>query len=230
MSNSIAEAISRVQAEIRAAQLRGSHAAAEVTLIAVSKTKPQEMVAEALAAGQLHFGENKVQEMVTKQAAFPQASWHMIGHLQTNKAAKAVDAACLIHSLDRPELALELEKRAAARSRLLPVLVQVNLAKEDSKSGIYEEELPDFLDLLAGLPHLQVQGLMTIGPAVDDAEEARPLFARLRELRDREDGKRSMRLHHLSMGMSGDYQVAIEEGATLVRVGSAIFGARNYNV
>ena len=198
-----------------------------VRLIAVSKTVPVAGVAEALAAGQTLFGENRVQDALAKMAETgPDAVWHLVGHLQKNKARHAVGAFALIHGLDDCDLAFELDRRAAARSTVQPVLVQANLSGEPSKSGSGEEGLMPLLATVAGLPHLDLRGLMIIPPPVDDPELSRPWFRRLRELRDRAASLLERPLPELSMGMTDDFEIAIEEGATLVRVGRAIFGER----
>lgn len=198
-----------------------------VRLIAVSKTVPVAGVAEALAAGQNLFGENRVQDALAKMAETgPDAVWHLVGHLQKNKARHAVGAFALIHGLDDCDLAFELDRRAAARSTVQPVLVQANLSGEPSKSGSGEEGLMPLLATVAGLPHLDLRGLMIIPPPVDDPELSRPWFRRLRELRDRAASLLERPLPELSMGMTDDFEIAIEEGATLVRVGRAIFGER----
>ncbi len=198
-----------------------------VRLIAVSKTVPVAGVAEALAAGQTLFGENRVQDALAKMAETgPDAVWHLVGHLQKNKARHAVGAFALIHGLDDCDLAFELDRRAAARSTVQPVLVQANLSGEPSKSGSGEEGLMPLLATVAGLPHLDLRGLMIIPPPVDDPELSRPWFRRLRELRDRAASLLERPLPELSMGMTDDFEIAIEEGATLIRVGRAIFGER----
>lgn len=227
----IAGALREIRTNIAAARERSPLAAQQVKLLAISKTKPLELVREAWRAGQEDFGENKVQELVPKQEALPQARWHLVGHLQTNKVKYLIGRTELIHSLDSLTLAAEIEKRAAAADLLTRCLVQVNIAEEDSKSGLLVPELADFLTALADYPHLRVEGLMTIGPMVDDPEEIRPVFAQLRQLFWREQARNlpHLELRWLSMGMSHDYQVAVEEGANIVRVGSSIFGARYYS-
>ncbi|MCL1874210.1 MAG: YggS family pyridoxal phosphate-dependent enzyme [Clostridiales bacterium] len=227
MPTTIAAKINAIQEEIKKAQSHSPFAAPAVKLLAVTKTVSPERIREAMEAGLTELGENRVQEMMGKYEALPAARWHLIGHLQTNKVKYILDKVQLIHSLDRIELAQELEKRAAAINTLIPVLVQVNIADEDSKFGLSEAETPDYLENITNFPHLQVQGLMTIGPFVP-AEEIRPVFRQLRLLRDKMRKKNLpyINLDQLSMGMSNDYQVAVEEGATIVRLGSVIFGAR----
>lgn len=224
----IAERLERVRRRIVTACERAGRDAASVRLVAVTKTVPLAGVTEALQAGQDLFGENRVQEALEKIAgAGPSARWHLIGHLQKNKAKHAVGAFELIHGVDDRELALAIERRAAERGITQPVLVQANLADEPTKSGAGEAELAPLLDAVAGLPHLALRGLMIIPPPVEDPERARPWFRRLRELRDRSASRLALPLPELSMGMTDDFEVAVEEGATLVRVGRAIFGERS---
>jgi pyridoxal phosphate enzyme (YggS family) len=196
--------------------------------VAVSKGVPVEAVRDAARAGQTLFGENRVQEALPKiEAAGPAVRWHLVGHLQKNKAKAAVGTFELIHSVDGAEVAREVDARAEAKGIVQAVLVQVNLAGEATKHGTAESALPPLLDAVAALPHLELRGLMTIPPPVDDAEASRPWFRRLRELRDRAAARLARPLPELSMGMTDDFEVAVEEGATLVRVGRAIFGERN---
>jgi len=216
-----------VRDQIAAACARAGRDPGSVRLIAVSKTVPVVGVAEALAAGQTLFGENRVQEALAKMAeAGPEATWHLIGHLQKNKARHVTGAFELIHGIDDAELAIELDRRAAARSITQSVLVQANLSGEATKRGSDEDGLMPLLTTVAGLPHLELRGLMIIPPPVDDPELSRPWFRRLKELRDRAASILARPLPELSMGMTDDFEVAIEEGATLVRIGRAIFGER----
>lgn len=228
-SLSIMEASSRL-AEVRselaeAARLSGREPSS-VSILAVSKTFPAEMVKSYLEAGQSSFGESYIQEAREKAAElehiYPQPDWHFIGHLQTNKAKYAAPIFSTLHSLDSLELAAELDKRLAALGRSLKVYIQVNVAGEIQKSGLGPASFPAFLDSLNKFPHLQPQGLMTMPPYDPDPEASRPHFAGLRELRD----KYASHLTGLSMGMSGDFMVAIEEGSTLIRIGTALFGER----
>ena len=193
----------------------------DVLLIAVSKTVEIERIRLAVAAGVKALGENRVQEAKEKIAALGRpVPWHLIGSLQTNKARDAVQLFDWIHSVDREELARELDRRAQQSKRAVKVLVQVNVGEEPQKGGVEPSELKSLLDAMAGLRNLDVRGLMCIPPVAETAEASRPWFKRLRELRD------AAGLEHCSMGMSGDFEVAIEEGATMVRVGTAIFGPR----
>ncbi|HEX6850638.1 MAG TPA: YggS family pyridoxal phosphate-dependent enzyme [Candidatus Polarisedimenticolaceae bacterium] len=223
----LARALSGVRYRIAAACARARRDPAEVRLVAVSKTVPAARVRDLLACGQTVFGENRVQEALAK---IPEvgagASWHLVGHLQRNKARHAVGSFALIHSVDDLELAREIDRRAAARGIVQAVLVQLNLSGEATKSGAEESAVLDLIGAMKDLPHLDVRGLMTIPPPVEDAEASRPWFRRLRELRDRAAAATGLALADLSMGMTGDFEVAVEEGATLVRVGTALFGAR----
>jgi len=211
---------------------RAGRVASEVKLIAVSKTRPAEVLREAIASGAGVFGENKVQEAEGKidDVGRDAAEWHLIGHLQSNKARKAVQLFDVIQSLDSVELAERLERICIEEGRdEMPVLVQVDVAGEDTKSGIDEAELAELVEFLKGCERLMFKGLMILPPFFDDPEATRPYFVRLREIRDRLagqgvfDGGRG----ELSMGMSHDFEVAVEEGATMVRVGTAIFGERS---
>lgn len=198
-----------------------------VELVVVTKTWPAEVVREVLASGPVTLGENKVQEAEEKIAQLPAGPvWHLVGHLQRNKARKAIELFEAIHSIDSARLARRLSELAGGLNRRLQVYLQVNAAGERTKSGFEEEELRSALDELLALPHLEVRGLMCIPPPVEDPEEARPAFRALRELRDELQQQSGRLLPGLSMGMSDDFEVAIEEGATIVRVGSAIFGPR----
>ncbi len=216
-----------VWGRIAAACARAGREAGSVRLVAVSKAAPVAAVRQAMAAGQTLFGENRVQEALPKMLeAGPAATWHLVGHLQTNKAKHAVGAFELIHGVDDRELAVELDRRAAVRAVAQPVLVQANLADEQTKHGSGEDGLIPLLEAVAALAHLDLRGLMIIPPPVDDPEHSRHWFRRLRALRDRAALRLGRPLPELSMGMTDDFEVAIEEGATLVRVGRAVFGER----
>jgi len=227
---SIRENLLQVQERIFAAARRAGRQAEEITLIGVSKTHPAEAVRKAYAAGLRHFGENRVQEWEGKQGGIQDlnATWHLIGHLQSNKAVRA---AKLFHSVDSVDDFALVQRLDRARSEMgagakLRVLVEVHIAKEEAKSGAGAEELPELAEKIAALPMLELAGLMCIPPFVENAEEARPHFKRLRELRDDIEKRLGLALPVLSMGMSHDFEVAIEEGATEVRVGTALFGMR----
>ncbi len=222
----IAENLTAVRRRVEAAARRAGRDPAAVRLVAVTKTVLLPRLEEAVAAGQHLFGENYLQEARPKIAALgPEVHWHFIGNLQSKKAAGAVALFDLIHSVDRLKLAAALEQAAARQGKVQPVLLQVNLAGEESKSGAAPEEVPGLLAELARLPHLEVRGLMTMPPWLP-AEEVRPYFRTLRELRDRLQAHTGLPLPELSMGMTADFEVAVQEGATLIRVGTAIFGTR----
>ncbi len=202
-----------------------------VTLIAVSKTKPLEMLQEAYDYGIRDFGENKVQEILEKYDSMPSdVRWHMIGHLQTNKVKYIIDKVYMIHSVDSVKLAKEIDKHAIKAGIVMPVLIEVNVADEDSKFGISVTELESFLRELSALKGISVRGLMTVAPYTDNAEENRQYFSKMRQLSVDITQKNidNISMNVLSMGMSGDYLVAIEEGASYVRVGTGIFGERYY--
>ena len=198
----------------------------DVRLIAVTKTVPVDVVGQALELGLTTFGENRVQEALPKVAAFPQAQWHFIGKLQTNKVKDVVGQFQLIHSVDRWRLAKAIDKQAAEQNITVHALVQVNVGGEGQKGGVDPAELKDFLIATAGCKNLKIAGLMTIPPFTEDPEEARPYFREMYRLFTI-CGKDGFAMKYLSMGMSNDFTVAVEEGANLVRVGSAIFGQRN---
>ena len=221
--------IRKIKQELAAAQIRSTKAKQNIKLLAVSKTKPIECIHAAMAAGQFEFGENRVQELLVKQELIPDAKWHLIGHLQTNKVRHIIGKTELIHSLDSINLADEIEKRSAQAGIITKCLVQLNIANEATKSGIEIYELTDFIDAIKDRPHIQICGLMTIGPVVDDPEEIRPIFSTLRILFEEQKSRELSfaPMQWLSMGISNDFAVAVEEGANIVRVGSAIFGERN---
>ena len=203
----------------------------EVTLIAVSKTKPVELLQEAYQAGARDFGENKVQEIMDKYPQLPSdIRWHMIGHLQRNKVKYIVDKAAMIHSVDSLRLAQTIEQEAAKHDVQVPILLEVNVAEEDSKFGLKMDEVLPLIEAIAEFPHIRVCGLMTIAPYVENAEENRMFFRQLKKLSVDIAAKNinNVSMSALSMGMTGDYQVAVQEGATMVRVGTGIFGERNY--
>ncbi len=225
----VAENLERVQERIRAAARRAGRAD-EVTLVAVTKGVPPERIAEAYRAGVRHFGENHVQEFDDKRArlGLPPATWHMVGHLQTNKARRAVELFDRVDSLDSLRLAEKLAAASQALGRTLPVLIQVHLGEEETKHGIEPGDLGPLVEQIARLDGLSLEGLMTIPPYLEPAERVRPYFRRLRELAE-EIGRRRLprvAMKELSMGMSHDFEVAIEEGATQVRLGTALFGPR----
>ncbi len=229
----LADNLELVHKNIREACTSAGRSADEVTLIAVSKTKPVELLMEAYDAGERVFGENKVQEIMDKYDRMPSdVKWHMIGHLQRNKVKYIIDKVAMIHSVDSLRLAQTIEQEAAKKDICIPVLVEVNVAEEESKFGFHMNEVIPFLEEVSGFSHLKVMGLMTIAPFVDDPEENRDIFRKLKKLSVDIKTKNinNITMSVLSMGMTGDYQVAIEEGATMVRVGTGIFGARNYSI
>ncbi|MFS8500822.1 MAG: YggS family pyridoxal phosphate-dependent enzyme [Caldicoprobacter sp.] len=219
--------VERVLDRVAEAALRAGRAPQDVTVVAVTKTVDVARIMEAINAGIKHIGENRVQEFVKKHDFIPAGiKRHLIGTLQTNKVKYIVDKVDLIHSLDRVSLAKELNKRAG--ERIIPVLIQVNISRESTKSGIFEEDLESFIEQLQLFDHIRVKGLMTIAPLLSDPEAARPYFARLKKLFDRIKERRypHIDMEYLSMGMTNDFEVAIEEGANIVRIGRAIFGER----
>ncbi|MGL6199441.1 MAG: YggS family pyridoxal phosphate-dependent enzyme [Lachnospiraceae bacterium] len=229
----IESSLAEVKLKIKTACQKVGRSPEEVTLVAVSKTKPIALLEEAYQLGVRDFGENKVQELVDKYEVMPKdIRWHMIGHLQRNKVKYIVDKTALIHSVDSLRLMETIEQEAAKKHCFVNVLIQVNVAEENSKFGIKAEELSEFLDGVVRFNHVKVKGLMTIAPYVKHQEENRKHFARLEKLsvdimhKNIDNGNVSI----LSMGMSGDYMVAIEEGANMVRVGTGIFGERDYSV
>ena len=227
------ENLQEVEKRIQEACARAGRDRSEVTLVSVSKTKPVEMLQEAYDLGVRVFGENKVQEIRDKYDALPKdIEWHMIGHLQTNKVKYIVDKVKLIHSVDSLRLAEIIEKEAEKHNRSVDILLEVNVAEETSKFGLKTVEVIPFAEKIAQFPHINMRGLMTIAPFVDDPEKNRTIFRDLHKLyvdikeKNIDNGTVSI----LSMGMTNDYEVAIEEGATMVRIGTGIFGARNYNI
>ena len=224
--------LQHVQERMAEAAVRAGRVPKEITLVAVTKTHPAEIIREALAAGLTDLGENRVQEAEAKvtEVGRKSARWHLIGHLQSNKARRAVELFDVIHSVDSAALARRLDRVCGEADREeLPVLIQIDLGKESTKSGATESELPEIVDTIKQSRIVRLQGLMTLPPYFDDPEQARPFFRRLRELRDELSGQGAFDEGggELSMGMTNDYEVAIEEGATMVRVGTAIFGERN---
>jgi pyridoxal phosphate enzyme (YggS family) len=225
---SVSENWSRLRARADAAAQRAGRRPDEVTILAVTKTFPAHVVREAYDAGLRRFGENYIQEALAKMAALPDdIEWHMVGHLQSNKAKQAVERFALIHSLDSVHLAQELDKQAGKRELRQPVLLQVNIADEDTKFGFEPAQVVDAAREISELEHLEIRGLMTVGPLVHNPEDIRWVFRELRGLRDKVQAQfPELNLRELSMGMTGDFETAIEEGATIVRVGRAIFGER----
>ena len=225
------ENLEKVEANICAACEKAGRNRSEVTLISVSKTKPIEMLKEAYDLGVRVFGENKVQELETKIPAFDHdVHWHMIGHLQRNKVKYIVGKVDLIHSVDSLRLAEEIQKESEKKGVTTDILIEVNVAEEESKFGVRVEDTLELVSEVAKLPNVRIRGLMTIAPYVVDSEENRWIFRKIKDLSVDIAAKNidNVCMDILSMGMTGDYTVAIEEGATLVRVGTGIFGERNY--
>lgn len=227
----IKENLKYVEANIEKSCLKAGRKREDVTLIAVSKTKPVELVMDAYEAGIREFGENKVQELVEKYEKMPKdIHWHLIGHLQTNKVKYIIDKAYLIHGVDSYRLACEISKEAVKHNLIANILVQVNVAEEETKFGASSSEAMNLVDEISGLPGVKIHGLMTIAPYVENPEENRQYFVRLKQLSVDITNKtvNNVSMSQLSMGMTGDYEVAIEEGATYVRIGTGIFGERIY--
>ncbi len=227
------ENLQEVEERIQEACRRAGRDRSEVTLVAVSKTKPVAILQEAYDLGVRVFGENKVQEIREKYEALPKnIEWHMIGHLQTNKVKYIVDKVRLIHSVDSLRLAEVIEKEAEKHNRVVDILLEVNVAEEESKFGLKMPEVIPMAEKVVQLPHIRLRGLMTIAPFVENPEKNRAIFANLHDLyvdikeKNIDNGTVSI----LSMGMTNDYEVAVEEGATMVRVGTGIFGARDYSI
>ena len=229
----ISENIQSVEERIRAACARAGRSRDEVTLICVTKTMPVEDLRQAYDAGQRSFGENRVQEINDKFPQLPSdIQWHMIGHLQRNKVKYLMDKAVMIHSVDSAALAQTISKEAVKAGRVMDILLEVNAAEEESKFGLTCADVLPLIREIAPLPGIHICGLMTVAPFTDDPETNRVFFRKLRDL-SVDIGRESIdnvSMHILSMGMTGDFEVAIEEGATHIRVGTAIFGKRNYNI
>lgn len=229
MTTAIPDNLARLEAAIVQACSRSGRSRDDITLVAVTKTRTPEEVNATIRAGIADVGENRVQEAATKRPLVTAAArWHLVGSLQTNKAKRAVELFDVVHSVDSLRLALELDRHVAAGGRRLPVLVEVNTSAEASKHGVTPEAVPALVERTLGLSSLEVTGLMTIGPgwAVENPEASRPCFRLLRGLAEDIRRRFAIPLPHLSMGMSSDFAVGIEEGATIIRVGTAIFGSR----
>lgn len=230
---SVCENYKEVEKHVEEACKRAGRKREEVTLIAVSKTKPVSMIEELLPLNVTEFGENKVQELTAKAEVLPaNLHWHMIGHLQRNKVKYIVDKACIIHSVDSLRLAEEISKEAQKKQVTANILIEVNVAEEESKFGVRTSEVLPLIKAISVLPNISIKGLMTIAPYVENPEENRWIFQKLKNLSIDIKGKNfdNVTMDVLSMGMTGDYEVAIEEGATHVRVGTGIFGERNYTI
>ncbi|MCR4933750.1 MAG: YggS family pyridoxal phosphate-dependent enzyme [Lachnospiraceae bacterium] len=229
----IKENLEKVRENVHRAVERSGRSDSEVLLIAVSKTKPVEDLMEAYDAGVRDFGENKVQELVDKYEVMPKdARFHMIGHLQKNKVKYLIGKTCLIHSVDSFELAKVIQKESEKKNVITDVLIEVNVAKEDSKFGVFKEDLLNLVKEVSTLKNVRIKGLMTIAPFVENPEDNRQYFNELKRLGIDIESQNidNVSMGTYSMGMTGDYEVAIEEGATMVRVGTGIFGVRNYSL
>ena len=227
----IIENLDMIEKNILTACAKSGRNRDEITLIAVSKTKPVSMLEEVYSTGIRDFGENKVQELSDKFEILPKdIKWHMIGHLQTNKVKYLMDKAYLIHSVESLKLAKEIEKQAEKANRIVDILIEVNIAEEESKFGLAKEEVLALVKDISLFPHIRIKGLMTIAPYVENPEDNRLYFRQIKQLSVDIDSQNidNVSMNILSMGMSGDYMVAIEEGATMIRVGTSIFGERVY--
>lgn len=226
----IAENISKIRQEIREVCKKVGRDPEEITIVAVTKTIPVEKIKEAVSAGIYDIGENRVQELLDKKRFLENVKWHFVGHLQTNKVKYIVDFVHLIHSVDSIKLALEIEKRAQKINRIVDILIEVNTSGEETKYGVKPEEAVELVKQISERCNfIRIKGLMTVAAYMPNPEDVRPMFRLLRQLRD-EIGRfnfRNVEMKHLSMGMSNDYLIAIEEGATIIRIGTAIFGPRN---
>jgi len=228
----ITDRYDEVKARIEAACARAGRNPEDVTLVAVSKTKPEEDIQALYDYGVRDFGENYIQELRTKHDDLPKdIRWHMIGHLQRNKVKYIADYVTMIHAVDTLPLAETIEKEGVRFDRIIPVLIEVNVAGEESKFGVTPENCVSFAEQFAGFPHIRLEGLMTSAPFVENPEDNRPVFRKLRQLAVDINKKNidNVDMRVLSMGMTNDFEVAVEEGATMVRVGTAIFGARDYS-
>lgn len=229
----LSDNLEKVKERVKLASIRANRNPDDVMLIAVSKTKPAEAVKEVYDCGIRDFGENKVQEICMKKEILPEdINWHMIGHLQRNKVKMVIDKACLIHSVDSIRLAKQISEEAVKKNITVQILLEVNVAEEESKYGFSTEETEEVLREIAAMPNILVRGLMTSAPYTENSEENRQFFRTLKQLCVDLKAKNidNTSMDYLSMGMTGDFEVAIEEGATHVRVGTAIFGERDYNI
>ncbi len=224
----IVDNLSRIKDQIKEAILKAGRKGDEVKLIAVSKTKPMELIHQAFEAGQVDFGENRVQEMKDKEPELPEAHWHLIGSLQRNKVKYIAPWIHLIHSVDSYRLLKEINKQGVKVERVIDCLLQMNISDEENKHGLQESEVKEILEGIEALPHVRIKGLMGMAEFTDDETVIRSEFQRLRKARERFKGltHERIQLEELSMGMSGDFEIAIQEGSTMVRIGSSIFGPR----
>ena len=226
------ENLEYVKKQVEEACIRSGRDSSDVTIVAVSKTKPEEAIMELYEAGQRDFGENYIQELRKKHDDLPKdIRWHMIGHLQRNKVKYIAEYIHLIHSVDSYELAETINKEAVKHNRIIPILIEVNVGEEESKFGVTVAEAPALVEKISQLDHVKIEGLMTSAPFYDDPEDDRECFTKLHDLSVDIGSKNTdnVKVNVLSMGMSNDYMVAVEEGSTMVRVGTSIFGARDYS-
>jgi PLP dependent protein len=224
--------IMSVKNNIEKAKQQSDRKDEEIILVAVSKTQSSDRIIQARDCGLTVFGENKVQELVEKYPLVSNVNWHLIGHLQKNKVKYIIDKVQMIHSLDSTSLAEEINKRAEKSNRVMPVLIQINIGKEETKSGIFEEDVEQFIKNLSEFKSILINGIMTIPPNTEDTEQTRKFFRKMKEIFDALKGykQHNMDIKYLSMGMTDDYELAIEEGANIIRVGTGVFGKRNYTV
>lgn len=227
---SIADNIKIINEKIAAAAEKSGRKREDILLLAVSKTIEVPKINEAIECGLIELGENKPQEIVRKYPEIPNAKWHQIGHLQTNKVKSIIDKVCLIHSLDSMKLALEIDKRAKANNIIMDVLIEINIGKEPAKHGVMLEDAERLAIEVSKLENVRVKGLMCVAPFVDDTEALREYFKQMNKLFVDIKSKNydNIEMKYLSMGMTNDYEIAIEQGANIVRIGTGIFGARNY--
>lgn len=225
----IVENIRKIEERVDNSAEKSGRTGSEITIVAVSKTVNADSVEQAAKAGITNFGENRVQEFLKKREVIgDDVNWHIIGPLQRNKVKHSLEGVCLLHSLDRLSLAQEIERQCEIKDTQISALVQLNIAKETTKSGVTEEDLEPLLEQLSVLRRVRIKGLMAIPPFVLDANDNRQYFVRMRELFDKfQDYNPACKFEYLSMGMSGDFEVAIEEGSNMVRIGTAVFGARS---
>ena len=229
--NSIAENLTRIRERINSACAKVNRKSEEINLVAVTKTVDTERIKEGIANGIKIIGENRVQEAKEKYPAIGNnVEWHMVGHLQTNKVKTALEVFSLIQSVDTIHLAEEIQKRASAINRIVPILIEVNTSGEETKYGLNPEELASVITTIQAMPNLSIKGLMTIGPglAIENPEASRKSFRMLYELKNKVEAEFKLKLPYLSMGMSSDFEIAIEEGSNMIRIGTAIFGERTY--
>lgn len=227
----ICQNFEQIRANVKKAAQASGRDEKDITIVAATKTQSVDTLLKAKDAGIEYFGENKVQELVDKYPHIENIKWHFIGKLQKNKVKYIIDKVEMIHSVDNMDLAREINKRAEKAGKRIPVLIQINIGEEDTKSGIFEQDVDDFVKAAAELPYIVVSGVMAIPPAVSNPEDARIYFRKMKNIFEnlKKSNNDKLDIKYLSMGMTHDYEIAIEEGANIVRVGTGLFGARNYN-